>query len=70
MPCCPYPSRCEYNDYKKTGVHFCALAKCLYQTQALHLISGQTEQLSSPTVAQENNLAQLKGEINSLLESG
>lgn len=27
---CPYPTTCEWDAYRKTGVHFCNIGKCQY----------------------------------------
>ena len=60
---CPYPVTCEYDDFRRTGVHFCARVKCPYRIHARKILAGQSKELASlpkRTVKQETRLGELK----------
>ena len=43
---CPYPTTCEYDDYWKTGVHYCAAGRCQYIMTAKVMLEWEIEQLA------------------------
>ena len=43
---CPYPTTCEYDDYWKTGVHYCAAGRCQYIMTAKVMLEREIEQLA------------------------
>lgn len=45
MSVCPYPEQCEYNDFKKCGVHFCVLSACLYPAAYYQAITDEINRL-------------------------
>lgn len=44
---CPYPGSCEYDDYKRLGVHYCARVECPYELQAKKLLLVEIHRLEA-----------------------
>lgn len=68
---CPYPTTCEYDDYQRTGAHYCSRAKCPYRIHTRRILAGQIRRLASlrdRTEKQEECLSRLKGQYARLLE--
>lgn len=43
---CPYPTTCEYDDYWKTGVHYCAAGRCQYIMTAKSMLEREIRLLA------------------------
>lgn len=43
---CPYPTTCEWDAYRKTGVHFCNIGKCQYSLTAKAMLEREIALLS------------------------
>ena len=42
---CPYPTTCEWDAYRKTGVHFCDIGKCQYIMTAKTMLERERARL-------------------------
>lgn len=70
---CPYPTTCEFDDYRRTGEHVCARVSCPYHIHARRMIAQKIkrlEGLDERTLRQEDKLEALKKEYVDTLESG
>lgn len=43
---CPYPTTCEWDAYRKTGVHFCNIGKCQYSMTAKIMLEREIRLLA------------------------
>lgn len=39
MSYCPYPSRCVYDDCRRSGSHFCGRVECVYPQRCIELLN-------------------------------
>lgn len=63
---CPYPTTCEYDDYWKTGVHYCGAGRCQYNMTAKVMLEheiGLLEQIRHRTERQEQVLERLYSQL-------
>lgn len=62
---CPYPTTCEWDAYRKTGVHFCNIGKCQYSMTAKAILEteiGLLSRLPNRTERQQQVLEKLMRE--------
>lgn len=60
---CPYPTTCEYDDFWKTGVHYCGAGKCRYSLTAKAMLENEIrflERIAHPTPEQREALERLR----------
>lgn len=60
---CPYPTLCERDTYRNTGVHFCSAGKCRYSLTAKAMLERQIrllEAIRRPTEGQRQVLERLE----------
>lgn len=43
---CPYPTTCEWDAYRETGVHFCNIGRCQYSMTAKAMLENEIEKLA------------------------
>lgn len=66
---CPYPTTCEYDDYWKTGVHYCAAGRCQYIMTAKAMLEWERARLSRekhPTERQKQKLEEIREQLRKL----
>ena len=66
---CPYPTTCEYDDYWKTGVHYCAAGRCQYIMTAKVMLERERARLSRekhPTERQKQKLEEIREQLRKL----
>lgn len=70
---CPYPTTCEYDDYWKTGVHYCAAGRCQYIMTAKVMLERERARLSrekhlteSLTERQKQKLEEIREQLRKL----
>ena len=59
---CPYPTTCEWDAYRKTGVHFCNIGKCQYSMTAKAMLEQEIRflaQIRHKTEGQQQALDRL-----------
>lgn len=44
---CPDPGTCEFDDFRRTGNHFCMRIKCPYSLSVRALLEGRVAYLKS-----------------------
>ena len=60
---CPYPTTCEWDAYRKTGVHFCNIGKCQYIMTAKSMLEQEIvllEGIRKKSEAQKAAIARLR----------
>ena len=70
---CPYPTTCEWNAYRKTGVHFCNIGKCQYGMTAKAMLEseiGKLEQVRHKTERQKQLLEKLREQLGEGFQNG
>lgn len=70
---CPYPTTCEYDDYWKTGVHYCGAGKCQYGMTAKAMLEneiGKLEQVRHKTERQKQLLEKLREQVGEGFQNG
>lgn len=70
---CPYPTTCEYDDYWKTGVHYCGAGKCQYGMTAKAMLEneiGKLEQVGHKTERQKQLLEKLREQLGEGFQNG
>lgn len=66
---CPYPTTCEYDDYWKTGVHYCAAGRCQYIMTAKVMLEWERARLfreKHPTERQKQKLEEIREQLQKL----
>ena len=66
---CPYPTTCEWDAYRKTGVHFCNIGKCQYIMTAKAMLERERARLSRekhPTERQKQKLEDIREQLRKL----
>ncbi len=66
---CPYPTTCEWDAYRKTGVHFCNIGKCQYGMTAKAMLEneiGKLEQVRHKTERQKQKLEEIRAQLQKL----
>lgn len=69
---CPYPTTCEWDAYRKTGVHFCNIGKCQYSLTAKAMLEheiGLLEQIRHRTERQEQVLERLYSQLREIKDA-
>ncbi len=69
---CPLPTKCVYDDYLKTGVHYCSKGKCIHKRLLRTQIARQIHQLVSTknmSATQSVRLKELKENYAKTLKS-
>lgn len=70
---CPYPTTCEWDAYRKTGVHFCNIGKCQYGMTAKAMLEneiGKLEQVRHKTERQKQLLEKLREQLGEGFQNG
>ena len=70
---CPYPTTCEWDAYRKTGVHFCNIGKCQYGMTAKAMLEneiGKLEQVRLKTERQKQLLEKLREQVGEGVQNG
>lgn len=68
---CPYPTICENDTFRRTGVHVCFLPECPYRLHAIRILETQIAQykgIKKPTARQLVHLEKLKQQYAELLK--
>ena len=66
---CPYPTTCEYDDYWKTGVHYCAAGRCQYIMTAKVMLERERARLAREkylTERQKQKLEEIREQLRKL----
>lgn len=66
---CPYPSTCEYDDYWKTGVHYCGAGRCQYIMTAKAMLERERARLAREkylTERQKQKLEEIREQLRKL----
>ena len=66
---CPYPTTCEYDDYWKTGVHYCAAGRCQYIMTAKAMLERERARLMKEkhlTERQKQALEEIRVQLRQL----
>lgn len=66
---CPYPTTCEYDDYWKTGVHYCGAGRCQYIMTAKAMLERERARLARekhPTERQKQKLEEIREQLRKL----
>ncbi len=69
---CPLPTKCIYDDYLRTGVHYCSKGKCIHKRLLRTQIARQIHQLVSTkniSATQSVRLKELKEKYAKTLKS-
>lgn len=69
---CPYPTTCEWDAYRKTGVHFCNIGKCQYSLTAKAMLEheiGLLAQIRHRTERQEQVLERLYSQLREIKDA-
>lgn len=66
---CPYPTTCEYDDYWKTGVHYCGAGRCQYIMTAKAMLERERARLAREkhlTERQKQKLEDIREQLRKL----
>lgn len=66
---CPYPTTCEYDDYWKTGVHYCGAGRCQYIMTAKAMLERERARLMKEkhlTERQKQTLEEIREQLRKL----
>ena len=66
---CPYPTTCEWDAYRKTGVHFCNIGKCQYIMTAKVMLERERARLMKEkhlTERQKQTLEEIREQLRKL----
>ena len=66
---CPYPTTCEWDAYRKTGVHFCNIGKCQYGMTAKVMLERERARLAREkhlTERQKQKLEEIREQLRKL----
>lgn len=57
---CPYPGKCEYDDFRRVGVHYCAHARYMYPEEVKAQLKAKIKGLTDLKTLTPKQATQLK----------
>ena len=60
---CPYPTTCEYDDFRRTGTHYCGAGQCQYSLTAKAMLENEIqflERVRGKTEGQKETIRRLR----------